>query len=96
MKETLEGKLKAEGYDEAIMGIVQRAGQEPVILYDTDKILEILISRDEMTEDEAIEFFEFNIIGAWVGEQTPAFFSKTSLEDFEDGLIRYKGSRYRL
>ena len=75
MKETLEGKLKADGYDEAIMGIVQRAGQEPVILYDTDKVLEILISRDEMTEDEAIEFFEFNIIGAWVGEQTPAFFS---------------------
>ena len=51
MKETLEGKLKADGYDEAIMGVVQRACQEPVILYDTDKVLEILISRDEMTED---------------------------------------------
>jgi len=81
--------LKADGYNAAIMGIVQRCGQEPVILYDTDKVLEILVYSDGMTYDEAVEFFEFNVLGAWVGEETPAFYSKASLEDLqeEDDLI---------
>ena len=29
--------------------------------------------RDGMTQEEALEFFEFNVVGAWVGEQTPIF-----------------------
>jgi hypothetical protein len=37
-----------------------------------------------MTYDEAVEFFEFNILGSWVGDQTPAFFSKASLEDLKE------------
>ncbi len=76
--------LKADGYNAAIMGLVQRCGQESVILYDTDKILGILVYRDGMTYDEAVEFFEFNILGSWVGDQTPAFFSKASLEDLKE------------
>ena len=76
--------LKADGYNDAIMGIVQRCGQESVILYDTDKILGILVYQDGMTYDEAVEFFVFNILGAWVGDQTPAFFSKASLEDLKE------------
>ena len=84
--------LKADGYNAAIMGIVQRYGQPPVLLYDTDKILGILVHRDGMTYDEAIEFFEFNILGAWAGDETPAFFSKASLDDLlEDDLQEDRG-----
>ena len=46
------GIHKAEGYDEALMGLVQRCGEDPEPLYDTDKILEILVARG-MTCDEA-------------------------------------------
>ena len=46
--------LKADGYNAAIMGLVQRCGQESVVLYDTDKILGILVYRDGMTYDEAV------------------------------------------
>ena len=56
--------LKADGYNDAIMGLVQRCGQEPVILYDTDKVLQLLVYNDGMTYDEAVEFFEFNILGS--------------------------------
>jgi hypothetical protein len=42
-----------------------------VVAYDTTKIVEIL-SRS-MTVDEAYEYFEFNILGAYVGERTPMF-----------------------
>ena len=66
-----EGLLFADGFDEAIIGVAERIGMEPVVAYDTNKIIEIL-SR-EMTEDEAVEYFEFNILGAYMGERTPVF-----------------------
>ena len=58
-------------FDEAIIGVSERIGNEPVVAYDTTKIVEIL-SRS-MTVDEAYEFFEFNILGAYVGQKTPMF-----------------------
>ena len=65
--------LCADGYDEALIGYVDRFGQEPVALYDRARYIALLVERDGMTEDEAEEFFAFNVIGAWVGEYTPAF-----------------------
>jgi hypothetical protein len=62
-------------FDEAIIGVAERIGMEAVVAYDTDKIIEIL-SRD-MTEEEAIEYFDFNIIGAYVGERTPIYIKKS-------------------
>jgi|TARA_R110001592_G_scaffold132392_5_gene346873 hypothetical protein len=71
--------LKADGYNQAIMGTIQRAGQDDIILYDSDEIIKILVYRDNMSYEEAVEYFEFNILGSWVGPQTPAYFSKDSL-----------------
>jgi len=68
LSEWYEGLLFADGFDEAIMGVEESAG---VVAYDIDKIIEIL-SR-EMTEEEAIEYFEFNILGAYMGEKTPVY-----------------------
>ena len=69
-----EGLLFADGFDDAIIGVAERIGMEPVVAYDANKIIEIL-SRD-MTEDEAVEYFEFNVLGAYVGEQTPVYIKK--------------------
>ena len=44
-----------------------------VAAYDRDRCIDILIKRDGMDYDEAVEFFNFNVIGAWVGEMTPVF-----------------------
>ena len=63
-----EDLLFADGFDEAIIGVEERAG---VVAYDIDKIIEILMR--EMTEDEAVEYFEFNILGAYMGERTPVY-----------------------
>jgi hypothetical protein len=63
--------LSEEEFDGAIIGVSERIGDEPVVAYDTTKIVEIL-SRS-MTVDEAYEYFEFNILGAYVGEKTPVF-----------------------
>jgi hypothetical protein len=63
--------LSEEDFDEAIIGVAERIGEEPVVAYDTTKIVEIL-SRS-MSVDEAYEYFEFNILGAYVGQKTPMF-----------------------
>ena len=68
-----EELLTADGLDDAIIGIGSRCGQLPVVVYDSAKVIDILIERDGMSHEEAEEFFSFNIEGAWVGEQTPVW-----------------------
>ena len=63
--------LMADGMDEAFVGYVEGGNTSPVAVYDMSMILEIL-ERD-MSRLEAIEFFNFNILGAYVGPQTPLF-----------------------
>ena len=64
---------KADGFDDAFIGLCRVAGRPDVIAYDYWKCIDILMSRDKMTDEEAIEYMEFNVIGAYVGEHTPAF-----------------------
>ena len=64
--------LFLDGFDDALIGVSSRFGQPTVALYDLDKILESLMAQG-MSHEEAEEYFSFNIIGAWVGEMTPAF-----------------------
>lgn len=65
--------LFCDGFDDAIVGIAQRIGMEQVVAYDTKKIIEILMNRDGMNFEDAVEYFYFNIVGAWVGDKTPIF-----------------------
>lgn len=64
--------LFADGYDEAILGFSQRCGEPAVVVYDRQKVISCLV-KDGLSEDEAEEFFEFNVVGAWVGPRTPVF-----------------------
>jgi len=64
--------LFADGLDGAILGIVERFAMPPVALYDRTKCVEILMKQD-MTFEEAEEFFEYNVTGSWVGDGTPCF-----------------------
>lgn len=56
----------------SFVGIVEQFGRPPIRCYDLDKVLAQYV-QDGMTYEEAVEFFEFNVIGAWVGESTPCF-----------------------
>lgn len=66
--------LKLDGYDEAIIGpAVVLLENETIsrLVYDAEKIREILMKRDGMDMEGAREFIEFNIEGAYMGEGTP-------------------------
>jgi hypothetical protein len=65
--------LLPDGFEDAFMGIVESKGSAPKACYDVDKCLEILMKRDGMTYEEAMEYFSFNVSDAYVGEKTPAF-----------------------
>ena len=68
-----EQMLKADGFDEAVLGVVRRCGQPDLLVYDYQKCCEVLVKRDKMTYEEAEEFMEYNVVGAWVGDKTPVF-----------------------
>ncbi len=82
--------LICDGFDEAILGMAERINFGPVVAYDKEKMIEILmrdmdVSHDELEEGQTIadkkyelatEYFYYNIAGAYMGEYTPVFISK--------------------
>ena len=60
--------LTADGFDEAVIGIDEGSGR---IIYSVGKCIEILMVEQEMGLEESLEFFGFNVKGAYMGEKTP-------------------------
>jgi hypothetical protein len=58
--------LVADGFDDAIIGIDLNTER---LVYSTSKCIEILMK--DMSHEEAIEHFEFNVSGSYMGEKTP-------------------------
>ena len=71
--EIAEGAILLDGLNDAIIGVVEEFGNERRVLYSADKIINILMERDGMTWHEAVEFYDFNILGLHAGEQNPVF-----------------------
>ena len=63
----IDNTLKADGYDDCIVGVDTKSR----LIYNADKIVDRLT--EEMTREEALEFFYYNIEGAYVGEYTPIY-----------------------
>lgn len=59
--------LKADGLDEAIIGVDSMSMR---LIYSKSKCIDIFIS-EGMTEEDALEHFSFNVSGAYMGEKTP-------------------------
>jgi len=72
INEYAEGAVILSDLDTAIIGIVEDFNGRR-ILYSKEKILNILMVRDGMTESEAEEFYDYNILGLYAGEQNPVF-----------------------
>ena len=69
-----EDLLKADGFNDAIIGL---DNSNMRLIYSKSICIEILMS-DGMTEEDALEYFEFNVSSAWVGDMTPIW----CLDDF--------------
>lgn len=73
INEYAEGAILLDGLESAIVGITDEFGTGKRVLYSKDKILKILQERDGMTYSDAEEYFDYNIIGGYFGEQNPIF-----------------------
>jgi hypothetical protein len=72
--EYAEGAILLDDLEEAIIGIVEDFGSPgKKILYSKRKILNILQERDLMTESEAEEYYDYNILGLYAGELNAVF-----------------------
>ena len=79
LEATYESLIFWDGFDKAILGVADNF-MEPRVVYSRTRCIEILIQDNEMDYMEAIEYFDFNVAGAYVGEQTPIIVN----DDFED------------
>lgn len=77
--------LLADGFDDAIIGIGERAGQPTIAVYDFDRCVAILCERDNMSIDESTDYMYYNVVGSWMGDETPIFVHRgTSIEELTD------------
>lgn len=58
--------LKADGFDDAILGVDESSMR---LIYSVSSCIEIL--KKDMAPGDATEYFDFNVRGAYVGEKTP-------------------------
>jgi len=65
-----ESIVLADGFADAFLGI-GRQFSKPIAVYSRRKCIEVLMR--DMDEEQAEEYFEFNLAGAWVGESTPIY-----------------------
>ena len=69
-----EELLIADGFNDAVIGIDYSSKR---LIYSIKACVEILCR--DMSEEDAVEYFFFNVAGAYVGERTPIW-----CEDFAE------------
>lgn len=65
--------LVATGLDEAIIGVVRVKGRPDIVCYDYAACVALLMRKQGMSEEEAFEWMEVNVVDAYVGPETPAY-----------------------
>ena len=71
-----ETALTADGFDDCVIGLAYQFNQ-PLVVYSKQKIITQLMK--DMSREDALEYFYFNIAGAYMGESTPLF-----MEDLDE------------
>ena len=76
--EEAETMVLADGLDKAFVGVAFSFGEKIRAVYDIDKIIEEL-QEQGMSHEDAQEYFDYNIAGSYVGDQTPIFMHAMSV-----------------
>lgn len=93
MENKKDPTLYADGFDKAIIGFAEEWIEVPRVIYSKAKMQDILIE-EGMSVEEALEYLEFNVWGAYVGEGTPIYandLSGTTRQEVEYVLDLYAG-----
>lgn len=72
LKEIDSSIIIYDGLNDALIGYCD-IFNKTIAIYDKYKVIEILMKQNNWTEDDAEEYYKYNIIGTYAGELTPAF-----------------------
>ena len=72
-----------DGFDDCVLGISYGVDVDTRVVYSQRKVIDKLISQG-MTEDEAQEYFDFNMLGAYINDPMPVFFEPMPLDVIQD------------
>ena len=89
--EEFEDTVFYDEFDAAFVGFGWQFNVGPVAIYNQDLVMDILKARG-MDEEGALEYFNFNIIGAYVGERTPIFLTNVKDGAVQDFMKRQMGA----
>jgi hypothetical protein len=76
--EEAESMVLADGLDKAFVGVAFSFGEKIRAVYDIDKVIEEL-QEQGMSYEGAQEYFDYKIVGSYVGQQTPIFMHAMSV-----------------
>jgi hypothetical protein len=71
INELAEGAVILDGFDDCIVGISEEFGNGPKIIYSKNKIIQKLMVGIDY--EEALDYYYYNILGGYFGEQNPIF-----------------------
>jgi len=60
-----------DGLEDAIIGVASQYTQPPLVVYDERAIIDHFIDEEHMTEEEALDWYGYNVADLWVGDGTP-------------------------
>ena len=69
--ELAEGAVMLDGFDDCVVGVSESFGEEPRLIYSKKQIVSKLM--EDMSEEDAIEYYYYNIVGGYFGTQNPIF-----------------------
>lgn len=73
--------MKVDGLDNAIIGIGMRSGEDDILVYSFEKSIKEFMKCNDWTYEEALEWMDYNVLGAYVGKTTPIFVRNIQDED---------------
>jgi hypothetical protein len=69
----LEDAMCMVGFEDCVAGVLERFGMSRIVLYDKEKVIQKLMDKQGCNYEEALEDYEYNQLGSWLGDHTPGF-----------------------
>lgn len=74
--------LSADGFEDAVIGVCYDNGINKLV-YSKNKCIKILMDTDKMSYEIAIEHFDFNVQGSYMGEKTPIYVNDEMFDEID-------------
>lgn len=83
LAEVNEEAIVYDDIEDALIGYIERCGQPAVAVYDYEKTIECLMRGNDSEDayEDAVEWYNHNTLGTWVGEHTPVFLHRFEEEE---------------